>query len=51
MSWLRDKCSASFGGTTTIAREILNLSQDIKKYCSEDDTSTKQTNKQTNKSL
>ena len=31
MSWLRDKCRVSFGGTTAIARETLNLYQGIKK--------------------
>ena len=45
MSWLRDKCRVSFGGTTAIARETLNLSQGIGKYRLEDDTLTKQTNK------
>ena len=30
MSWLSDKCRVSFGGTTAIAREILNLSQGIR---------------------
>ena len=48
MSWLRDKCQVSFGGTTAIARETLNLYQGIRKCCSEDDTLTKQTNKQIN---
>ena len=30
MSWLSDKCRVSFGGTTAIAREILNPSQGIR---------------------
>ena len=48
MSWLRDKCRVSFSRTTAIAREIRKLSQRIGKYCSEDDTLTKQTHKQIN---